>query len=134
LLRRAIRQADALGLPTGLEIGLGRSRSDLELLFLGLCRRSGLPEPENNVLIGRHEVDFLWRHAMLVIEVDGYRYHRGAGAFEDDRARDLELRRQGFEVLRIGERQLVKRPQQVGVALTAALASAARRVGSDGHQ
>jgi hypothetical protein len=38
-LRRAIRQAEVLNLPTGAENLTKRTRSDLELLFLGLCRR-----------------------------------------------------------------------------------------------
>jgi predicted transcriptional regulator of viral defense system len=44
-LRRAIRQADVLGLPIGPEPGLDRTRSELERDFLRLCRRSDLPAP-----------------------------------------------------------------------------------------
>jgi very-short-patch-repair endonuclease len=125
-LRRAIRQADVLGLPLGDESQSDHTRSDLELAFLQLCRRHRLPTPEVNVRIGRHLVDFLWRDRRLVVETDGYRYHRGRTAFEDDRARDLELPARGFEVLRIGERQLDDEPKRVAEVLAAAL-----RVGAD---
>jgi very-short-patch-repair endonuclease len=79
----------------GVENAPDGTRSDLEWLFLRLCRAHGLPEPENNSLLWGYEVDFLWRDARVVIETDSYRYHRGRAAFEDDRARDLELRRRG---------------------------------------
>ena len=36
-------------------------------------------------------VDFLWRTARLIVETDGFRFHRGRAAFEGDRARDAEL-------------------------------------------
>lgn len=110
--RRAIRQAEMLGLPTGPE-AVDRTRSELEHLFLRLCRRARLPAPEVNVRIGRHLVDFLWRPQRLIVETDGYRYHRGRAAFEDDRARDLELRRLGYDVLRLSFRQLTQDPAAV---------------------
>jgi very-short-patch-repair endonuclease len=111
-LRRAIRQAGVLGLSMG-EEGVVRTRSDLERDFLRLCRRYRLPEPEVNERIGSHIVDFLWSDRMLVVETDGYRYHRGRAAFEDDRARDLALRAQGYEVLRLADRQLTNEPQRI---------------------
>lgn len=116
-LRRAIRQAEVLGLPTGFETIAEGTRSELEGRFLRLCRRAGLPTPEVNVRIGRFTVDFLWRDERLVVETDGYRYHRGRQAFEDDRARDLELRDLGFEVVRLSYRQVVGEPERVAATL-----------------
>jgi len=40
------------------------------------------------------------------VETDSYRYHRGTVAFEDDHARDLDLRRRGLEVRRFTARQI----------------------------
>jgi very-short-patch-repair endonuclease len=122
-----------LDLPIGPEFE-DRTRSDLEGLFLRLCSRHRLPSPEVNVRIGPHLVDFLWRDAMVVVETDGYRFHRGRAAFEDDRRRDLMLRRSGFTVLRHGESPLVEEPDRVAEALRAADATARRRVGGDGDQ
>lgn len=132
-LRRAIRQADVFGLSIGSEVDHDRTRSELERAFLRLCRRCGLPAPEVNVRVGPCLVDFLWSDCNLVVETDGYRYHRGRQAFEDDRARDLELRARGFEVIRLGERQIDKEPGRVMEVLLAALATSRRRVAPDGR-
>ena len=119
LVRRAIRQAEFLGLPTGIETD--RTRSDLERDFLRLCRRYGLSLPEVNVLIGGMTVDFLWRHARLVVETDSYATHGGTVAFEDDRERDLRLRRLGYSVKRFSERQLRESPAAVAADVSASL-------------
>jgi very-short-patch-repair endonuclease len=102
-----------------------RTRSDLERDFLRLCRRHGLPEPLVNVRLGAWRVDFLWRGPRLVVETDGYRYHRGEAAFEDDHARDLGLRGIGFQVVRLTGRQLAEDPERVAATLRAELATAA---------
>lgn len=118
-LRKAIRQANVLGLPIGEESGRDRTRSDLERDFLALCRHHRLPPPEVNVLVGRYLVDFLWRDRRLVVETDSYLYHRGRAAFQDDRDRDLELRRLDYEVLRLSERQVNEEPDRVAGVLSA---------------
>jgi very-short-patch-repair endonuclease len=120
-LRRAIRQANVLGLQIGEECGRDRTRSDLERDFLRLCRQHRLPSPEVNVRIGKYLVDFLWRDQWLVVETDSYLYHRGQVAFQDDRDRDLELKRLGYEVLRVSERQLNEEPRRVAETVAAVL-------------
>lgn len=120
LVRRAIRQAEFLRLPLG-DIATDRTRSDLERYFLRLCRRYRLPRPEVNVPIGRMTVDFLWRSAMLVVETDSYVTHGGTVAFEDDRQRDLALRRLGYSVHRYSERQLEREPEAAAEDVAAAL-------------
>lgn len=62
-LRRAIRQANVLGLPLDETHARDHTRSDLEGAFLSLCRRHRLPRPEVNVRIGPYLVNFLWRAA-----------------------------------------------------------------------
>ena len=121
-LRKAIRQANVLGLPIGPRDAKVRTRSDLEGNFLRLCHHHRLPPPEVNVRIGPYLVDFLWRERWFVVETDSYLYHRGEVAFQEDRARDLDLMRRGFEVLRISELQLEEGPAQVAEVLVARLA------------
>jgi very-short-patch-repair endonuclease len=119
-LHRATRQAEVLGLvadPAGEE----RTNGELERRFLLLCRRHGLPEPEVNVRVAGHLVDFHWREDRLVVETDGYRYHRGATAFEDDHGRDLDLRAAGYAVSRFTYRQVVDEPGRVVRAVAADL-------------
>jgi len=129
LLRRAIRQAEHKG--HHLEgIESDRTRSDLETAFLALYRRHRIPPPEVNVKLGCHEVDFLWRAQCLVVETDSFLYHRGSVSFEDDYARDLDLRSAGYTVLRFNDRQLEEEPERVA-ALAAAELARARAVDLD---
>jgi very-short-patch-repair endonuclease len=120
-LRKAIRQANVLGLPLGDEDVADRTRSDLEAAFLAICKRHRLPMPEVNIQIGSFLVDFLWRKERLVVETDAFRYHRGRAAFQSDRGRDLELRRLDYEVLRLSERQIDEEHEQVAEVLGAEL-------------
>ncbi|HEX8689935.1 MAG TPA: DUF559 domain-containing protein [Solirubrobacterales bacterium] len=113
----------------GEDVGSDRTRSDLEGDFLALCRRQRLPRPEVNARLGEDLVDFLWRRSRLIVETDGYVYHRGRVAFEDDRERDLRLRGAGFDVIRVSEKQLNVEPGRVAEAVAAAL-----RVGPDAHR
>lgn len=120
-LRRAIRQAGVFGLSIGDEVERDRTRSELEHAFLRLCRLHGLPTPEVNVRVASHLVDFLWRERRLIVETDGYRYHRGRRAFEDDRARDLSLRELGYDVVRLSARQVASDPSRAVAVLAEAL-------------
>lgn len=120
-LRRAIRQAEALGFRPDTDTPSDETRSELERMFLGLCQRHGLPTPEVNTRVGSLVVDFLWRGRQLIVETDGYRYHRGRTAFEDDRARDLKLKALGYEVVRLSYRQVSNEPGQIAELLGALL-------------
>lgn len=124
LLRRARRQAELKGWRLdGVE---GRkARSGLEEEFLKLCHRRPLPPPETNAKAGRWEVDFLWREQRLAVETDSFAYHRGSVAFEDDHARDLDLRNEGFVVLRFTEKQLEEEPGRVIADVARALRASA---------
>lgn len=73
------------------------------------------------MLIDGMTVDFLWRDARLVVETDSYATHGGTVAFEDDRQRDLRLRRSGFDVHRFSEQQLELEPAAVARDVAAAL-------------
>ena len=121
LVRRATRQAEIAKLPLGPATRTDGTRSDLERDFLSLCRRHGIPAPEVNVKVGRWTVDFLWRPQRVAAETDFYDYHRGLIAFQDDRARDLDLRRQGLDVHRFSEELINDRPDEVAADLRDAL-------------
>jgi len=125
LWRRAVRQAELAGFALGPGVEGDGTRSDLERDFLRLCRQHGLPRPEVNVRVGRWTVDFLWRAERLAVETDSYRYHRGRIAFQDDRARDLDLRRRGLQVRRFSELQIDEEPERVAADLETALADLA---------
>jgi very-short-patch-repair endonuclease len=124
LVRRAIRQAELSGFSLDRDVETDRTRSDLERDFLSFCRRHGIAEPEVNVRLGRWTVDFLWRAERLAVETDCFGYHRGSVAFEDDHARDLDLRRRGYDVRRFTGAQLRENPAEVAADLRDTLAPA----------
>jgi very-short-patch-repair endonuclease len=95
------------------------TRSEAERRLLELVREAGLPRPLTNVNVAGYEVDFLWPQHRLVVEVDGYEFHRSREAFERDRARDAALLVAGFRVLRVTWRQLTNEPQWFPSALAA---------------
>jgi very-short-patch-repair endonuclease len=49
---------------------------------------------------GTIEVDFYWPTSRLVVEVDGYGFHRSRRAFREDRRRDRRLAAAGIRTLR----------------------------------
>jgi very-short-patch-repair endonuclease len=97
-------------------------RSDTEARLLRLVRAAGLPAPDHNVPFGIYELDTVWRGPRVVVELDGYEFHRTRAAFERDRARDAELQASGFAVLRFTWRQVRYQPQLVLARLVRALA------------
>lgn len=97
--------------------GTTRTRSDLEEIFLALCRDQELPEPEVNADIEGYEADFVWRRQRLIIETDGHGAHGTRAAFEADRVRDAELVAAGWRVVRVTYRRLLTKPQAVGTQL-----------------
>ena len=113
----ALRQAEFLELPVDPDLGPDETRSDMEAIFLALCRRHRLPKPEVNVRIGEFDVDFLWPERRLAVEVDGWDAHRTRSAFEEDRARDLKLKLLGYEGVRFTWRQLTEDSAAVASAL-----------------
>lgn len=124
-VHRATRQAEFLGLALE-DVPTDGTRSELERMFLRLCRRYGLPRPAVNVRVGPHMVDFLFRRQGVAVETDGWQGHRGRQAFEDDRARDLDLKLAGFEVLRFTYRQVEHEAPRVAAALRTLLGADVR--------
>jgi very-short-patch-repair endonuclease len=56
-----------------------------------------------------------------VVEADAFACHRGSAAFEAEHARDLDLREQGFTVLRFTDRQLEAEPERIAADIREAL-------------
>jgi very-short-patch-repair endonuclease len=93
------------------------TRSELEERFLRLCDDHGIPRPETNTRIEGIEVDFVWRDRRLIVEVDGYAYHRSPASFESDRERDVTLTVAGWTVLRFTWAQIEARGGWVAAAI-----------------
>jgi hypothetical protein len=103
-----------------------RTRSDLELLFLRMCERAGLPQPEVNVTLypgGRRTMpDFLWRDAGLIVEADSRRFHDTDSAFQSDRAREQRLQLAGWRVSRCTWEQIEREPRRLAKTIRGLLA------------
>jgi len=83
-----------------------RVRSPLEQRFADFCRACGLPPPVTNVEILGSEVDAFWPAQRVIVEVDGFGFHRHRAAFERDRARDAARQAAGYRVVRLTHRRL----------------------------
>lgn len=83
------------------------TKSELEDLFLALIRETDdIPEPQANVLIEGEWVDFVWVKQKLVVEVDGYQWHKTRADFEKNRRRDTKLQLAGYRVMRPTDRRI----------------------------
>jgi Protein of unknown function (DUF559) len=101
-LRRVAMEVDPRAVDT---------KSPLEVDFLALCREVGIPPPEVNVFAGPYLVDFLWPAQKVVVETDGYAYHRDRPTFESDHERTVALTAAGYEVHRATYRMLAWTPE-----------------------
>jgi hypothetical protein len=124
LFRRALRQAELGGYRVPHLGTTKRTRSDLELLFLGLCEDHGLPRPLVNHRVHGYLVDFFFAEQCLAVETDSWEYHQGSVAMEDDHARDLALRSRGIETRRYTGDQIEASPEAVVADLKQALGRA----------
>jgi very-short-patch-repair endonuclease len=79
----------------------GVTRSTAERALRRLLTRAGLPVPETNVAVGPWEVDLRWAEQRVVAEVDGYAAHSSRRAWERDHRKDADLKRRGYDVVRL---------------------------------
>ncbi|HVL94997.1 MAG TPA: DUF559 domain-containing protein [Solirubrobacteraceae bacterium] len=107
-----------------LDDGLAQpTRSELEARFQRLIRDARLPVPEFNTAVERLEVDAVWRDRRVVVELDGWRFHRSRDAFERDRDRQRRLAAAGYRVIRVTHRQLLHDRLALAADLARALAA-----------
>lgn len=101
------------------------TRSEFEDAFLDFARRYDLPEPEVNAHVAGHEVDMLFPAHRLVVELDGYEYHRGREQFEGDRDRDADLLAARIATVRVTWQRFHLTPSREASRLQAILAGRA---------
>jgi very-short-patch-repair endonuclease len=88
-------------------------QSVLEETFRELIRASDLPGYEANVLVEGELVNALWRQERVIVELDGFAFHKSRAQFEADRRRDAKLTIAGYCVLRITQQRLQHEPEAV---------------------
>jgi hypothetical protein len=101
---------------------LPETGSWLEDRFLPHVDDAGIARPAVGVFVEGFEVDCLWPDERVIVELDGYGFHRDPQAFEADRRRDVALQLAGSQVLRFTYRRVVDEPAAVIAELAAALA------------
>ncbi|HEX3362054.1 MAG TPA: type IV toxin-antitoxin system AbiEi family antitoxin domain-containing protein [Solirubrobacterales bacterium] len=106
-----------------------RTRGDLERLFLAMCIRAELPQPEVNIWINVPggnplQADFLWRDARLIVEADSRGFHDTASAFEYDRKREQRFQAAAWRVSRCTWAQVEREPRRLAATIRALLAQA----------
>jgi very-short-patch-repair endonuclease len=102
-----------------------RTRSELERMFLRMCSRAGLPQPEVNVSLrvkGRtYKPDFLWRDEGLIVEADSMRFHGTRSAFQHDRRREQCLQAAGWRVSRCTWEQVERESRALAIVIRSLL-------------
>jgi very-short-patch-repair endonuclease len=102
--RRALQPIhEVLGVPV---VVMPDARSELERRFVAFCRERELPQPAMNVVVEGFLVDAFWPRARVVVELDGFAFHRHRAAFERDRARDAALQVAGYKIMRLTHHRL----------------------------
>jgi very-short-patch-repair endonuclease len=99
------------------------TQSELERRFLELIRDAGLPEPQCNVIVDGVVVDFYWPQHELIVEVDGYRFHKTKRSFEEDRRRDARHAVGGRRVIRATHARIVHGPRSLLADLVSLLSA-----------
>lgn len=79
---------------------------ELEVLFRPIAAAAGLPVPQTKQIVNRFEVDFFWPDLGLVVETDGWRYHRTPAAQTRDALRDQVHTASGLTPIRFSHHQV----------------------------
>jgi very-short-patch-repair endonuclease/predicted transcriptional regulator of viral defense system len=103
--------------------GAQLTRSELEDRFRALLDRHGIAAPRMNAHLHGYEVDALWPTHRLVVELDGYAFHRDRRAFQRDRDKANALTAAGYTVLRFTHDDILRRPARTAAHLRALLAT-----------
>ncbi len=122
LIAKQLRDTDLLG--TALEGYVeDLSRSPLEDDYRPWAKRYGVPDADYNTRLGKYEVDVYYRAERLIVELDGWPFHRTKKAFEDDRERDAYMLARGVATVRITRERLENAPASEAQRLLAILES-----------
>lgn len=99
------------------------SDDELELLFRPIASAAGLPTPLTKQRVNRFEVDFFWSDLGLVVETDGWRYHRTPSAQTRDALRFQRHTAAGLTPIRFSHYQVKYEPRHVRQILEATAAN-----------
>lgn len=89
------------------------SDDELERLFRPIAAAAGLAVPLTKPMVNEFEVDFFWPDLGLVVETDGWRYHRTPSAQTRDALRFQTHTAAGLTPLRFSHYQVKYEPAHV---------------------
>jgi very-short-patch-repair endonuclease len=124
---RGRRGAPGLATAAARHTGPRVTRSQAEQLLWDLVRAGALPEPLMNVKVHGCLVDAYWPEHGLVVEVDGYKFHRTRPKLERDSLKSARLVAKGLSLMRLTWPQMKDTPFAVVARLAQALARAEER-------
>ena len=117
LLARCPRHPGTLRLRPFAGSETGPTRSELEDAFLTFCQRFDLPRPRVNTRVNGYEVDAYFAAERLIVELDGWAFHRTRNSFERDRERDTEGLAAGLPTVRITHERIMRQAEREALRL-----------------
>jgi very-short-patch-repair endonuclease len=107
--------------------GRAPTRSPFEDAFERFAARYGLPEAAINTRVAGHEADIFFPEHRLVVELDGWEFHRDRDQFESDRDRDADRLAAGIATVRVTRDRFDLEPAREAARLHAILARRSAR-------
>jgi hypothetical protein len=105
-LPAATRIAKLIGMPGT------PTRSGWEDEFPQFCADHGLPAPIMGQPLHGYIIDALFPAEKVIVELDGWEFHKNKIAFEDDRERDAEMLAHGYVTVRMTWERIHERPHK----------------------
>jgi very-short-patch-repair endonuclease len=84
----------------------GPTKSKLERAFKRFAKKYDLPPYRLNVWLHGYEVDVVFDAERLIVELDGWIFHRGRKSHDENRERDTHLKDHGYDTIRITSKRL----------------------------
>ncbi len=93
------------------------TRSEFEDRFTKFCAQYGFPVPIVNTTVAGHEADAWFPQHRVIVELDGWDYHRDHSTFNSDRDRDTDRLIADIETVRITWDRLTETPAREAARL-----------------
>ena len=93
--------------------------------------RNGLPVPRTNFRVAGYLRDVVFERERVIVELDGWAFHRNRAAFEADRERDVAALQAGWVTVRITWNRLHGAPEKEAGRLREILDARRRELGNE---
>ena len=94
------------------DVDHGFTDSTFEDELRAFCIAANLPVPEFGKHIAGHRCDAVFEDAKLIVECDGWQFHKSRQSFESDRDRDADTLEAGYATIRLTKRRLRDHPDR----------------------